>query len=44
VLLTEDTEVMEKLANRRATTALACLVATLIVGLNCVLLAQTFLG
>jgi manganese transport protein len=44
VLLTANAEVMGKLANRRATTALACLVATLITGLNLFLLAQTFLG
>jgi manganese transport protein len=44
VLLTANSELMGKLANRRATTALACLVATLIIGLNCFLIAQTFLG
>jgi manganese transport protein len=44
VLLTANTEVMGKLVNHRATTALACLVATLITGLNLFLLAQIFLG
>jgi Mn2+/Fe2+ NRAMP family transporter len=35
---------MGALANRRATTALACVIAALIVGLNGVLVVQTFLG
>lgn len=44
VMLTADTEVMGDLANRPATTALACLVAVLVIGLNCFLLARTFIG
>jgi manganese transport protein len=44
VLLTANAELMGKLANHRATTALACLVAALIIGLNCFLLVQSFLG
>jgi manganese transport protein len=44
VLLTADDGVMGDLANRRATTALGCLVGALVIGLNCFLLARTFLG
>jgi manganese transport protein len=44
VALTSNTDVMGALANRRATTALACVIAALIVGLNGVLLVQTLLG
>jgi manganese transport protein len=40
VHLTASRDVMGGLVNRRATTALACAVATLIIGLNGVLLAQ----
>jgi manganese transport protein len=44
VMLTADTEAMGDLANRRGTTALACLIAVLVIGLNCFLLARTFIG
>ena len=44
VLLTANAEVMGTLANRRATTALACAIAALIIGLNGFLLAQILLG
>jgi manganese transport protein len=44
VLLTRSRAVMGALVNRPATTAVASVVAALIVGLNAFLLAQTFLG
>jgi manganese transport protein len=44
VMLTRRRQVMGALANRGATTAVACVVAALIVALNLFLLAQTFLG
>jgi manganese transport protein len=42
VWFTSRREIMGKLVNRRATTALAALVAALISGLNVFLLGQTF--
>jgi manganese transport protein len=44
VRLTSNREVMGKLVNRRLTTALACVITTLIVGLNSLLLVQVFLA
>jgi manganese transport protein len=44
VLLTGSRNVMGELVNRRGTTALACGIAALIIGLNGFLLAQTFLA
>jgi manganese transport protein len=44
VLLTANPEVMGALATRRATTALAWVVASLIIGLNGFLLAKAFIG
>jgi manganese transport protein len=44
VLLTRRKDVMGALVNRRVTTAIASLVATLIIALNVFLLYQTFLG
>ena len=44
VLLTRRRDVMGALVNRRATTALASVVAALIIGLNLFLLEQTFLA
>jgi manganese transport protein len=44
VLLTRRRDVMGALANRRSTTAVAAVVATLIVALNVFLLGQTLLG
>jgi manganese transport protein len=44
LLLTANTEVMGTLANRRATTTVAGLIAALIIALNCFLLGQTLLG
>ncbi len=44
VLLTRRADIMGPLVNRRATTALASLVAALIISLNAFLLYQTFFG
>jgi manganese transport protein len=44
ILLTRRREIMGELVNRRATTALASLVAALIIALNLFLLHQTFFG
>ncbi len=44
ILLTRRADVMGALVNRRATTALAVLVAALIIGLNAFLILDTFLG
>jgi manganese transport protein len=43
-MLTASTEVVGDLANRRATTALAWIVAALVIGLSCFLLARSFTG
>jgi manganese transport protein len=42
VLLTRRTDIMGSLVNRRLTTAVACLVAVLIICLNAFLIVQTF--
>jgi manganese transport protein len=44
VLLTRRTDVMGSLRNAQATTALASVVALLIIALNLFLLAKTFAG
>ena len=44
VLLTRRADIMGPLVNRRATTAIASLVAALIISLNAFLLYQTFFG
>jgi manganese transport protein len=44
VMLTRRRQVMGALVNRRLTTAVACVVAALIVSLNVFLLGQTFLA
>jgi manganese transport protein len=44
ILLTRRTDVMGALVNRRGTTIVASIVATLIISLNLFLLEQTFLG
>jgi manganese transport protein len=44
VMLTRRREVMGALVNRKLTTAVACVVAGLIVSLNVFLLGQTFFG
>ena len=44
VLLTRRADIMGALVNRRATTAVASVVAALIIGLNAFLLYQTFFG
>jgi manganese transport protein len=44
VVLTRDRQVMGPLANRGATTAVACTVAGLIISLNGFLLYETFFG
>ena len=44
ILLTRRADVMGRLVNARATTAVAVVVAALIIALNGFLLAQTFAG
>jgi manganese transport protein len=44
ILLTRRRDVMKELVNRRATTVLASIVATVIIALNLFLLQQTFFG
>jgi manganese transport protein len=44
IMFTRRRDVMGELVNRRATTALAILAATIIIALNIYLLYQTFLG
>jgi manganese transport protein len=44
ILITRRRDIMGDLVNRRPTTALACLVAAVIIGLNVFLLHQTFFG
>ncbi len=44
ILLTRRADVMGELVNRRATTVIASIVATLIIGLNAFLLYDTFFG
>ena len=44
ILLTRRKDIMGALVNRRATTAVAGVVAALIIGLNVFLLYQTFFG
>jgi manganese transport protein len=44
ILLTRRRDIMGSLVNRPHTTAVACVVATLIIGLNIFLLHQTFFG
>ena len=44
VLLTRRADIMGPLVNRKSTTALASVVAAMIISLNCFLLYQTFFG
>ena len=44
IMFTQNRQLMGTLVNHRSTTALACLCATVILGLNFVLLFQTFGG